>query len=70
MQQLDLQGDQKMNANNIATLPASETGELRQLASLIRPLPEEVAPSDEFLRRMRGRLLRLTAPASSRERAA
>jgi len=32
---------------------------LRQVASLIRPLPENVVPSEEFLRRTRVRLLKL-----------
>jgi hypothetical protein len=70
MEQPQFQGDQEMDSNTIAAIPTSERGELRLVASLIRPLPQDVAPSDEFLRRMRGRLLRLTASAASRERAA
>ena len=44
---------------------------LSQVASLIRPLPDNVVPSDEFLRRTRVRLLKLDAkPASSGQQAA
>jgi hypothetical protein len=44
---------------------------LSQVASLIHPLPENVVPSDEFLRRTRMRLLKLNAkPASSGQQAA
>jgi hypothetical protein len=38
---------------------------LFQVASLIRPLPENVLPSDEFLRRTRVRLLKLDARSAS-----
>ena len=33
--------------------------ELTEVASMIRPLPDNVVPSEEFLRRTRMRLLRL-----------
>jgi hypothetical protein len=39
---------------------ANQSGkELSRVASLIRPLPDNVVPSDEFLRRMRLRILKL-----------
>lgn len=44
---------------------------LQQVASLIRPLPENVVPSEEFLRRTRVRLLKLEgAPAAGGQQAA
>lgn len=44
---------------------------LQEVASMIRPLPDNVTPSEEFLRRMRLRLLKLEAnPRSSGQRAA
>jgi hypothetical protein len=45
--------------------------ELARIASLIRPLPENVVPSDEFVRRMRMRILKLEGKSrrSNREAA-
>jgi hypothetical protein len=43
---------------------------LAQVASLIRPLPENVVPSDEFLRRTRVRLLKLRRKPTGGQQAA
>ena len=57
------------NDNVMANLKDQDA--LSQVASLIRPLPDNVVPSDEFLRRTRVRLLKLDAkPASSGQQAA
>jgi hypothetical protein len=53
------------------TEPMNQTIETHedQIASMIRPLPENVVPSDRFLHQMRERLLRLeaaTRPATKR----
>ena len=44
--------------------------ELTQVASMIRPLPDNVIPSDEFLRRTRMRLLKLEGKAQASGRQA
>lgn len=45
--------------------------DLTEVASLIRPLPDNVIPSDEFMRRTRMRLLKLESkPQSSGQAAA
>jgi len=45
--------------------------DLTEVASMIRPLPENVIPSEEFMLRMRMRLLKLeTKPRSSGQQAA
>jgi hypothetical protein len=41
------------------TVTSRKDEALAQVASRIRPLPENVTPSDEFLRRTRLRLLKL-----------
>jgi hypothetical protein len=43
---------------------------LTEVASLIRPLPDNVTPSEEFMRRMRIRLLKLEAKPSVGRQAA
>jgi hypothetical protein len=48
----------RLVANNVE--PSSE---LDSVAACIRPLPEEVTPSEEFLTRTRLRLLELDRPA-------
>ena len=53
------------------TEPMNQTIETHedQIASMIRPLPENVVPSERFLHQMRERLLRLeaaTRPATKR----
>ena len=44
--------------------------DLTQVASMIRPLPDNVIPSEEFLRRTRLRLLRLDGKTRSTGRQA
>ena len=43
---------------------------LNEVASRIKPLPDNVTPSEEFLRRMRLRLLKLEAKPSTSGRQA
>jgi hypothetical protein len=53
------------------TMKREETqAELTEVASMIRPLPENVIPSDEFLRRTRMRLLNLEGKRKSSGRQA
>ncbi len=53
MDQFDTEQDEVTMKRN------ENQAELTQVASLIRPLPDNVIPSDEFLRRTRMRLLKL-----------
>ena len=48
-----------MNEETVMVNPAQNKDALVRVASLIRPLPDNVTPSEEFLRRTRLRLLRL-----------
>jgi hypothetical protein len=48
-----------MDRDNITAIRNEDETELKEVASMIRPLPENVTPSEEFLRRMRLRLLKL-----------
>jgi hypothetical protein len=60
-----------MDTEDALTSQPIDAEGLSQVASLIHPLPENVVPSDEFLRRTRMRLLKLNAkPASSGQQAA
>lgn len=47
------------------TKKREENQELTEVASMIRPLPDNVIPSDEFLRRTRMRLLNLEGKSKS-----
>jgi hypothetical protein len=60
-----------MEQDNITAIRNEDETELKEVASMIRPLPENVTPSEEFLRRMRMRLLKLEGqPQASGQQAA
>lgn len=60
-----------MERDEVTAKREEKERELTEVASLIRPLPENVIPSDEFLRRTRMRLLKLESkPQSSGQAAA
>ena len=48
-----------MDRDKITAIRSEDETELKEVASMIRPLPDNVTPSEEFLRRMRLRLLKL-----------
>jgi hypothetical protein len=58
-----------MNSEHVKHLIAEAAPELEVVAAKIRPLPENVIPSDEFLKRTRLRLLQL-APKDTESRQA
>jgi hypothetical protein len=62
----------KMELENLANRRAENDEALVQVKAWIRPLPEEVEPSPEFLRRTRLQLLKLPrqAPDRSEQQAA
>jgi hypothetical protein len=61
----DMEQDEVTEQQDEITMKRTENqGELTEVASMIRPLPDNVVPSDEFLRRMRLRLLRLEGKTS------
>ena len=55
-----------MAGHELSKEARSERPNLRLVASQIKPLPEEVSPSDRFRRRMRRRLLALKSWPNSR----
>ncbi len=60
-----------MERDEVTAKREEKETELTEVASLIRPLPDNVIPSDEFLRRTRMRLLKLESkPQSSGQAAA
>jgi len=60
-----------MDRDEITARRMEEETALKEVASLIRPLPDNVIPSEEFMRRMRLRLLKLEAnPRPSSQQAA
>ena len=61
-----------MNAKDAISVPANRSDKLDQeVVAMIRPLPEDVVPSEKFLQQMRGRLLQLqAAKAAASKRAA
>jgi hypothetical protein len=59
-----------MERDNITAIRNEDETELKEVASLIRPLPENVTPSEEFLRRMRLRLLKLEGRAATTDQQA
>jgi hypothetical protein len=48
-----------MDRDEIIPIRKEVEAELKEVASMIRPLPDNVTPSEEFMRRMRLRLLKL-----------
>jgi len=48
-----------MEDTKITKMPITDSPEFARVAELIRPLPDEIGPSVEFLRRMRSDLLKL-----------
>ena len=48
-----------MERDEITAIHQEDEKELKEVASMIRPLPDNVTPSEEFMRRMRMRLLKL-----------
>lgn len=60
-----------MDRDEVTARRKEQEKDLTEVASLIRPLPDNVIPSDEFMRRTRLRLLKLKAePQSSGQAAA
>jgi hypothetical protein len=59
-----------MERDNITAIRNEDETELKEVASMIRPLPENVTPSEEFLRRMRLRLLKLEGRAATTDQQA
>ena len=52
----------KMELENLTSHRAENEATVTQLKEWIRPLPEDVEPSQEFLRRTRLQLLKLQRP--------
>jgi hypothetical protein len=48
-----------MERDEITAIHGEDETVLKEVASMIRPLPDNVTPSEEFMRRMRTRLLKL-----------
>ena len=59
-----------MDREKVMATTKKQEEPLVEVASLIRPLPENVTPSDEFLRRTRLRLLKLKGDPSTSGRQA
>jgi hypothetical protein len=57
-----------MNEHEIKAGLTERRSALRLVASQIKPLPEEVSPSEQFRRRTRRRLLALASPSWTRSR--
>jgi hypothetical protein len=55
----------KMELENLATRRAENEEALTEVKSWIQPLPQDVEPSPEFLRRTRLQLLKLPLPSAS-----
>ena len=60
----------EMDRDEVTTRRKEQEKDLTEVASLIRPLPENVIPSDEFMRRTRLRLLKLDAKSGASGRQA
>jgi hypothetical protein len=68
----DRKVETKMELENLANRRAENEEALQEVKAWIRPLPRDVEPSPEFLRRTRLQLLELApqAPAPSQRQAA
>ncbi len=66
-----MRGTIDMEQDEVTMKRMQNEEELTQVASLIQPLPDNVIPSEEFMRRTRMRLLKLKGKSeSSRQQAA